>query len=195
MTGSRCIFKAQVQLEICLCFAFARQAALRSKFLSAATSIDAASRERSATEQDIEAELRKAMAAGPAAQTDQPQALPVPTLHMTCSPDLSRCPLGWVRNKNICVRSKAGPENNRCGSKYSFGALSQSQKEALAESCGWTFPCQTDQCQMNFEEICPTLWREERGGACLAPASYVGACGEKIYVQGRSVAVETFRSF
>ena len=141
--------------------------------------MDAASRERSATEQDIEAELRKAMAAGPAAQTNQPQALPVPTLHMTCSPDLSRCPLGWVRNKNICVRGKAGPENNRCGSKYSFGALSQSQKEALAESCGWTFPCQTDQCQMNFEEICPTLWREERGGACLAPASYVGACGKK----------------
>lgn len=170
---------------------FVCQAALRSKFLSAATSFDTASRERSATEDEIEAELRKAMAAGPTAQTNRPPALPLPKLHTTCSPDLSQCPLGWVRNKNICVRSGAGQKNKGCSSKYSFGALSQSQKEALAETCGWTFPCQTDQCLMNFEETCPTLWREERGGACLAPASYVGACGRTIYVQGRSVAVES----
>ena len=175
-----------VQLEVCLCFDLVRQAAVRSKFLSAATSFDAASRERSAAEQEIEAELRKAMVAGPAAQTNRPQALPLPTFRTTCSPDLSQCPLGWVRSKNVCVRSGAGRENNRCGSRYSFGALSQSQKEALAESCGWTFPCQTDQCNVNFEETCPTLWREERGGACIAPSSYVGACGRKIYVQGRN---------
>ena len=170
------------------------EAALRSKFLSAAMSFDAASRERSPSEQEIEAELREAVSGGHVNQTSASKPLLVPASRVTCSPDFNQCPIGWVQSKSICVKSEPFQGRSSCGSRYSLGSFSQAQKEALAESCGWTFPCQTDECQMDLEEPCPTLWREERSGECIAPASYVGACNAKIFVKGSVSLLQQFGS-
>ena len=70
------------------------KATLRSKFVNAAVSFDAASRERSPTEQQIEAGLRKAIGDAKGFHMTVPHPeLPIPS-HLSCSPDFTKCPLG-----------------------------------------------------------------------------------------------------
>ena len=162
------------------------KATLRSKFVNAAVSFDAASRERSPTEQQIEAGLRKAIGDAKGFHMTVPHPeLPIPS-HLSCSPDFTKCPLGWELQNGMC--SKVGPteKGSQCNSKCNLGSFTQAQKEALAVACGWTFPCQTSECKVNFHEQCPVLWHEEHGGSCIAPASYVGECGSKISIKGLS---------
>ncbi|CAK9015154.1 Hypothetical protein SCF082_LOCUS12643, partial [Durusdinium trenchii] len=162
-------------------------AALRKSFTNAALAFDDASRRgRSSDEEEIESKLRVAVARPPHMGV---ASMPLPSTDQTsCSPDYTQCPRGWLRKGNVCQKVPGvKDEGNGCATRYAFGALSVEQKQALARSCGWTFPCQPDDCELNFEEPCPNSWAERAAGLCGAPASYVGHCERLLNVTGSRI--------
>ena len=170
------------------------QAALRKSFTNAALAFDDASRRgRSSDEEEIESKLRVAVAHPPHMGVAH---LPLPSAAQTsCSPDYTQCPRGWARKGNVCQKLPGVKEEGKgCATRYAFGALNVEQKQALAQSCGWTFPCQPDNCEVNFEEPCPSSWAERAAGLCSAPASYVGHCERLLNVTGLCERLERARA-
>ena len=116
---------------------------------------------------------------------DRPSPRLPQAAHQGCAPDLTQCPRGWSRHGNVCVQqSDSQGSGNTCSQRYALAAMSNRQKEALGRHCGWTFPCQSDNCSIDLDEACPNSWQETSFENCVAPASYVGHCGRELNVTG-----------
>ncbi|CAJ1362859.1 unnamed protein product [Effrenium voratum] len=156
------------------------QASVGKKFTDAALSFDSASRERTPEEEELESEMRAAMAT-PSHVGVPDRTLPTPAT--ACSPDYSSCPVGWSKRGNLCVDA-GSVKAKGCAARYSFGLMTNAQRAAVARECQLEFPCQAE-CDVNFLVTCPVLWEESVAGSiCAAPASYVGDCSKVINVTG-----------
>ena len=116
---------------------------------------------------------------------DRPSAKLPQAARQGCAPDLTQCPRGWSQYGNICVQHKDSQgSGNACSGRYALAAMSNMQKKALGRHCGWVFPCQSDNCSIDYDEACPNSWQQTSVENCAAPASYVGHCGRELNVTG-----------
>lgn len=96
----------------------------------------------------------------------------LPMSDVSCVRDYASCPQGWAENgSGVCSPPLAYAGS--CGA-MDFSNLTPSEKMALAQGCDAEFSCM-DACRKNYSSACPAGW-SNRGGQCVAPNSYNGAC-------------------
>jgi CPW-WPC domain-containing protein len=134
-----------------------------------------------ALEKDIASAMKKATPTVGHPELPKPRAKP-----LTCIPDHSRCPQNWdTHGTSLCVAgaSYSGP----CKSPVSLTGMGTEERLAFARYCGVEFHCQED-CAQDFEEVCPSLWRQIAAGVCEAPRNYIGQCQRRIDVSNLTAA-------
>lgn len=151
--------------------------ASRQELLVAASLFNDASSQNTEEQQATEDALREALSTpshvgSPARQVTNSE----PT---TCLPDLAQCPRNWIRKGVLCIAS--GEYSGSCASEADFSEMSSEQKLAFANVCEAIFPCQAE-CKQDFQQVCPSLWREIDKGICSAPGQYEGGCPMRLNV-------------
>lgn len=86
------------------------------------------------------------------------------------------CPEGWHDDGTGFCEAPAGYET-QCARSYDFAEMDVSMRQELAETCGFSWPCQGS-CNQDFSKTCPEDWQEVplNPGMCTAPATYSGIC-------------------
>merc|ERR1719265_2084661 len=77
------------------------------------------------------------------------------------------------------------PDFSQCPHEVDFAEMSVEQKLAFASFCSVAFPCQGG-CAQDFQQSCPSLWREIGTGVCSAPLQYEGDCASRLETAGMS---------
>lgn len=147
----------------------------RSELLAAASLFNAASSDNTEEQQAAEDALREAMASP--STVGHPDRNIDESAASSCLPDLSQCPHGWKKQGALCIASAAysGP----CAAEADLSEMSVEQKLAYANFCSVRFPCQ-EHCAQDFQQNCPSLWREIGSGICAAPIHYAGDCSTRV---------------
>merc|ERR1711972_127359 len=102
---------------------------------------------------------------------------------MACVPDFTKCPSNWNQKGVLCFAN--ADYAGGCSSEADLSEMSAEQKMAFANACAVEFPCQED-CRQDFQQRCPSLWREVGAGICGAPLQYEGGCSTRLDVSGMS---------
>lgn len=144
----------------------------------------ASSKDRTDAEKALEKEIASAMKAP--LQVGSPELPEAASEQFTCLPDLNRCPQKWnTHGASLCTAGESyqGP----CKSPVSLTGMGTEERLAFAKYCGVEFHCQED-CAQDFEEICPSLWKQIADGVCEAPPSYAGQCQRRVDTSNMSTA-------
>jgi len=153
----------------------------RGELLAAASLFNVASSENTEEQQAAEDALREAMASP--SRIGQPDRSTHNEAPSACLPDFSKCPKGWNEGGALCIASGgyAGP----CAAEQDLRGKSIEQKLAFANACSASFPCQ-EECTQDFQQACPSLWREIGNGLCSAPLQYEGQCAARVEIGSMS---------
>jgi len=156
--------------------------ASRSELLAATSLFNAASSDNTAEQQAAEDALREAMLSTPS-RIGAPDRTVQDNLPLPCLPDFTQCPRDWVKDGVLCVATESytGP----CAAEADLTEMSIEQKLAFASSCSAAFPCQ-EECIQDFQQACPSLWREVGASICNAPLEYEGSCSVRLDVASMS---------
>jgi len=153
----------------------------RTELLAAASLFNAASSQNTEEQQAAEEALREAMSTP--SRIGRPDRSIEEHTASTCLPDFTKCPKGWNQEGVYCVAG--GAYSGPCAAEADLTEMSVEQKIAFASFCAVAFPCQAD-CAQNFQQTCPSLWREIGSGVCSAPLQYEGSCAARLDVTGMS---------
>jgi len=150
----------------------------RGELLAAASTFNAADSGASAEQQAVEDALREAMVSS-SSQLGVMDRHIENSLELTCLPDFSKCPDGWLSQGVLC--SAGSDYKGECAPEVDLSEMNIEQKVAFAAACSVKFPCQGS-CDggQDFRQTCPSLWREIAAGVCQAPLEYVGSCSARV---------------
>jgi len=96
------------------------------------------------------------------------------------------CPASWSDvGGGFCAAPEDG--HGKCASLYNFADMTIDEKQALAITCGFEWPCQVS-CTQDFDRPCPEGWAEPTPNLCIAPSSYPGDCEYSINTAGMSTS-------
>jgi CPW-WPC domain-containing protein len=138
---------------------------------------------QSEEEQNIRRELSLAMTGEPV--LDTPDITSTITYSQEATPDYSKCPDGWLQQGSVCTADDAHAKSGTCGARMDLGSMSTEQKLAFERFCNVQFPrAAPGSCDMDFEEACPSEWREVGENLCQAPDNYHGTCDPLLNTQG-----------
>jgi CPW-WPC domain-containing protein len=91
------------------------------------------------------------------------------------------CPTGWTsRGNGFCQGAMSGQA--ACGNLYKMDNINIGEKQELARSCGFNWPCE-HACEQDYTQDCPKEW-SNAFGLCVAPATYAGSCGFSVNTTG-----------
>jgi len=153
----------------------------RYELLAATSLFNAASSEITEEQHEAEDALREAMSSP--SKIGTPDRSVPQSASSACLPDFSQCPKGWAKEGSLCVASSS--YGGQCAHEVDFSEMSVEQKLAFASFCSVAFPCQGG-CAQDFQQSCPSLWREIGTGVCSAPLQYEGDCASRLETAGMS---------
>ncbi|KAK1938526.1 hypothetical protein X943_002064 [Babesia divergens] len=116
--------------------------------------------------------------------------LETPVVHDNCELDFSAfCPEGWIPSGDG-VHCEVLPGNTGtagiCGRQLHMGDKSPLEKLHLMRMCDLRWPCLKSGVEPpDNDNICPQYWVRD-GGECLADATYMGPCENKLKLVGKS---------
>lgn len=88
--------------------------------------------------------------------------------------DTEPCPILWAEIANgVCEAPTT--YTGKCHGRLDVGNLSQTDKQTLASTCGFRWPCQAPPAR-DYGQICPEGWQLKLNHICRAPSSYTGPC-------------------
>lgn len=163
---------------------FAKGIIDRRLFIGAQKLLDTAAHVgQSEEEQNIRRELSLAMTGEPV--LDTPDITSTITYSQEATPDYSKCPDGWLQRGSVCYADDAHAKSGTCGARMDLGSMSTEQKLAFERFCNVQFPrAAVGSCDVDFEEACPSQWREVDENLCQAPDNYYGTCNPLLNTQG-----------
>lgn len=153
----------------------------RYELLAATSLFNAASSDSSEEQREAEDALREAMSSP--SKMGAPDRRVPQTSASACLPDFTQCPEGWAKKGSSCVASAS--YGGQCAHEVDLSEWGVEQKLAFASFCAVSFPCQGD-CSQDFQQSCPSLWREIGSGVCSAPLQYEGDCASRLETAGMS---------
>jgi CPW-WPC domain-containing protein len=103
--------------------------------------------------------------------------------------DYDACPSGFTQKSTVpglCELTGRTKDNQpHCANQYYVSGMTIAQKQELASSCGFQFPCRpSSECDKpDWDAACPSGWAEV-GGFCVAPRLYDNICSHGVNTTG-----------
>lgn len=150
----------------------------KDELLASATAFNSASSEDTQEQKAVEEAIGDALASESTQLGEANRGLDY-LANKPCIPDFMQCPLGWVSKGVFCSATES--YNGECEAEADLSTMNAEQKLAWASHCDVEFPCQ-EGCLggQDFDENCPSLWREVAPGVCSAPTGYEGGCSVRL---------------